>query len=56
MKRIRYIGDQTDESWSSAVQDHEEMIAALEARDGARLSAAMVNHLSGTWDRIKNSI
>ena len=36
MKRIRYIGDQTDDSWSSAVQDHEEMIDALEARDGPR--------------------
>ena len=56
MKRIRYIGDQTDDSWSSAVHDHEEMIDALEARDGPRLSAAMVNHLAQTWDRVEHAI
>ena len=56
MKRIRYIGDQKDESWSAAVREHEEMIAALEARDGARLSSAMVGHLAGSWERIHSEI
>ena len=56
MKRIRFIGDQKDESWSAAVDEHEEMIAALEARDGARLSSAMVDHLAQSWERIRNEI
>ena len=56
MKRIRYIGDQKLESWSAAVSEHEEMIAALEARDGPRLSSAMVNHLAGSWERIHREI
>ncbi len=56
MKRIRFIGDQKEESLLAAVRDHEEMMAALEARDGARLSAALVSHLQGTWERIKNAI
>ena len=56
MKRIRFIGDQTDESWAAAVRDHEEMIAALEARDSERLSSAMVEHLAGTWERIQHAI
>ncbi len=56
MKRIRFIGDQKEESLLAAVRDHEEMMAALEARDGARLSAAQVSHLQGTWERIKNAI
>ena len=56
MKRIRYIGDQKDESWSAAVREHEEMISALEARDGARLSSAMVGHLAGSWERIHSEI
>ena len=56
MKRIRFIGDQKEESLLAAVRDHEEMMEALEARDGARLSAALVNHLQGTWERIKNAI
>lgn len=56
MKRIRYIGDRTEASWKDAMADHEEMIAALEARDGERLSAALVDHLKRTWERIKNAI
>ncbi len=56
LKRIRYIGDQNPDTWSAAVADHEEMIAALEARDGARLSAALVEHLASTWDRVKDKI
>jgi DNA-binding GntR family transcriptional regulator len=38
------------------VDEHEEMIAALEARDGARLSSAMVDHLAQSWERIRNEI
>ena len=56
LKRIRYIGDQNPDTWSAAVADHEEMIAALEARDGARLSAALVEHLASTWERVKDKI
>ena len=56
MKRIRFIGDQKEESWRDAVEDHEEMIKALESRDGARLSAVMVEHLANSWDRIKGAL
>lgn len=56
MKRIRYLGHRTNEQWAAAVADHEDMIGALEARDGARLSAAMVNHLARTWERVQNAI
>lgn len=56
MKRIRFIGDQKDVSWSAAVDEHEEMIAALEARDGPRLSSAMVDHLAQSWERIRGEI
>ena len=56
MKRIRYLGHRTDGQWAAAVADHEDMIGALEARDGQRLSSAMVNHLARTWDRVQNAI
>ncbi len=56
MKRIRFIGDQKSESWAAAVDEHEEMIAALEARDGARLSSAMADHLAQSWERIHSEI
>ncbi|MDP3190681.1 GntR family transcriptional regulator [Rhodoferax sp.] len=56
MKQIRYLGHRTEDQWAAAVADHEDMIGALEARDGQRLSAAMANHLARTWERIKNAI
>lgn len=56
LKRIRYIGSQTSESWAGAVADHEEMILALKDKDGKRLGRAMVSHLKKTWDRVKDGI
>jgi DNA-binding GntR family transcriptional regulator len=56
MKRIRYIGDRTEESWAAAVAEHEEMIAALKARDGQRLSTVMVDHVMKSWERVKSVI
>jgi DNA-binding GntR family transcriptional regulator len=40
MKRIRFRGNDIPHNWAAAVADHEKIIAALEARDGARLAAA----------------
>jgi DNA-binding GntR family transcriptional regulator len=56
MKRIRYIGDRTETTWAAAVADHEEMMAALEARDGQRLSKALVDHVTESWERVKSVI
>lgn len=56
LKRIRYIGNRRADYWSGAVKDHENMIAALKARDGIELGNAMARHLASTWDRVKHSI
>src|SRR6202790_2512494 len=36
LRRIRYVGDESPEKWAAAVADHQDMIRALEARDGER--------------------
>ena len=54
MRRVRYLGDQKETSWKDAVADHEEIIAALEARDGTRLARAMTHHLQETWERVRD--
>ena len=54
MRRVRYLGDQDDSTWKGAVSDHEEIIAALEARDAARLKKAMTHHLQQTWERVRD--
>jgi DNA-binding GntR family transcriptional regulator len=56
MKRIRFLGNRTDEQWAAAVADHEEMIQALEAHDASRLVSALIGHLTRTWERIKTAI
>ena len=56
MKRIRFLGNRTDEQWAAAVADHEEMIQALESHDASRLVSALIGHLTRTWERIKTAI
>ena len=54
IKRIRYVGNDRDEQWHDAVSDHEAMMAALLARDGAALGRVLKGHLDRTWDRVRN--
>ncbi len=56
LKRIRFIGHEGPERWSKAVAEHEEIIAALEARDPERLSAILGQHLTLAWERVKDSL
>jgi DNA-binding GntR family transcriptional regulator len=56
LKRIRYIGNEGPEKWAGAVADHEEMMAALEARDPERLSKVLIAHMEKTWERVRNAI
>lgn len=56
LRRIRYVGNESPEKWAAAVADHEDMIAALETRDGERLAHVLTNHMQSTWDRVRDSI
>lgn len=56
LKRIRFIGNDDPPKWAAAVGEHEEMIAALEARDEARLAAVVSRHLEQTWTRVEGKI
>jgi DNA-binding GntR family transcriptional regulator len=52
MKRIRYIGNEEPPKWAAALAEHEEMIRALERRDGEALAAVVARHLENTWTRV----
>ena len=56
LRRIRFIGNEEPDKWADAVGEHEEMIAALEARDEARLAAVIRRHLEQTWVRVVDKI
>jgi DNA-binding GntR family transcriptional regulator len=46
VRRARYIANLSRERWDTAVREHEEILAALVARDGARLKNLLRDHLA----------
>lgn len=56
LKRIRYIGHEGPEKWRGAVEDHERIMAALEARDPDRTAQALTAHMLGAWERVKDGL
>jgi DNA-binding GntR family transcriptional regulator len=56
LRRIRFIGNEEPDKWAAAVAEHEAMMAALEARDGARLADVIRGHLDQTWSRVVDKI
>ena len=50
--RVRYRSNQRNAKWPEAIAQHEQIIAALEARDGALLAHQMSSHLGATWDKV----
>ncbi|WDY55800.1 GntR family transcriptional regulator [Pseudomonas sp. PSKL.D1] len=45
IQAVRYRSNRTDVKWERAIHDHEDMIEALEQRDGERLSAILRSHI-----------
>ncbi len=56
LQALRFRSNQNEEKWQQAVNEHEEMIAALTARDGQALRAVLVRHLQNKRDAVLASI
>lgn len=56
VRRARFMALNTKQQWRQAVREHEEIIAALSARDGERLSAALHTHLRGKREKVKQNL
>ncbi len=56
IRLARYRANMTKERWDQAMREHEEMLAALEARDGTRLSAILRQHLENKRETVKAAI
>ena len=52
VQALRFRTTQNDAKWSRAMQEHEVMIQALQARDGAAMRQVMVKHLLNKRDTI----
>ena len=56
IRRARYISSITPERWKQAMAEHEDMLAALEARDGPRLALVLRGHLQNKCEAVKEAL
>lgn len=56
VRRARFTTQMTDDSWARAVSEHEEMIDALENRDGIRLEQVIIRHVEAKGATILGAI
>jgi len=56
IRRARYISSITPERWKQAMAEHEDMLAALEARDGPRLAKVLRGHLQNKCEAVKEAL
>jgi len=54
LMRARYIANMSPERWAQAVAEHEAILAALEARDGTRLSEILKAHLANKLETVRD--
>jgi DNA-binding GntR family transcriptional regulator len=53
---IRFVAKKSAERWAQAVDEHEQMMAALEARDGKKLARILKLHLWNKAEMVKESM
>lgn len=51
IRRIRFMGNQTPQSWASSIEDHNQILDALLTRNGARLAQTLGAHLEQGLER-----
>ena len=54
--RVRYQSNLQNELWGTAVEEHEEMLAALTAHDSEALSRCMLNHFGQTFFKFSKNL
>lgn len=54
--RIRYQSNLKNEQWGGAVEEHDNIMAALGERDADKLSHILRRHLKSTWEKISEHI
>ncbi|MCP1675744.1 DNA-binding GntR family transcriptional regulator [Natronocella acetinitrilica] len=55
VQRSRYVASMRKDDWKTAIEDHEAIMEALEARDGERLGQILKEHLQHKLDTVLHS-
>lgn len=56
VRGARYVANMSDKRWAAAVKEHEQMLAALKARNGKRLSELLKVHLAKKFDTVRETL
>lgn len=56
IRRARYVANMSDERWTQAVKEHEEILKALAKRDGTALSNVLKRHLKNKCETVKSHL
>jgi DNA-binding GntR family transcriptional regulator len=56
IQNLRFRSNFDEDKWNKAAREHEAMVAALEARDGARLAGILRNHLRHKGDAVLDAM
>ena len=54
--RVRYQSNLNNAKWHSAIEEHEQILAALTARDSAALARILRAHLGSTWAKVSETL
>ncbi|MGO2581094.1 MAG: FCD domain-containing protein, partial [Halomonas sp.] len=52
--RVRYLSNDKKEKWAKAMEEHEAIMSALEARDAVKVGQVLRQHLAKTWMKYAN--
>ncbi len=56
VRQARYLANMSASRWAEAVEEHERMILALEARDGAALAKILKDHLANKFETVRDAL
>jgi DNA-binding GntR family transcriptional regulator len=56
VRRARYMANMSPRRWAQAVEEHEEILEALGARDGRRLGKILKKHLANKFETVKDAL
>lgn len=54
VRRARYLANMTDERWAKAVDEHEQILHALENRKGSQLAKILRKHLKSKFETVRD--
>ena len=53
VRRARYVANMTEERWAKAVEEHEQILHALEKRQGKKLGHILRQHLASKFETVR---